>query len=65
MDFNAGILVAGHLFLSTKIEYYFNVGKIVDLLLLGFCCLSQVASFVYVNKKPERSFTYCLWVKNS
>ena len=65
MDFNAGILVAGHLFLSTKIEYHFNVGKILGLLLLGFCCLSQVASFVYVNKHPESSFTYRLWEKKS
>ena len=27
----------------------------------GFSCLSQVVSFVYVNKQPERSFTYRLW----
>ena len=64
MNFNARFLDAGQ-FLSTNIEYYFNVGKIVDLLLLGVCCLSQVASFVYVNKQPERSFTYRLYVNIS
>ena len=61
MNFNGRLLDAGQ-FLNTKIEYYFNVAKIVDLLLLGACCLSQVAPFVYVNKQPERSFTYRLYV---
>ena len=55
INFNARWLAAGQ-FLSTKIEYYFNVGKIVDLLLLGVWFVS--GCFVRLRKQTTRKIVY-------